>query len=141
MEERCGEVEPGVGVAALADVVGADGCSVVGVLPPFSGTLPGHRDHRVEQHQPVDGEVVTRQCRAERSHRLRHQNHLLGALGRRDDGVGLVGERHAGPVRQVDRYHLVTGLLQPRGDQVPVGGVAPRAVDQDKSHGCDCASP
>ena len=63
-----------------------------------------------------------------------HVDDVVGSLGRTNDGVGLVAKSRAGPVGQVDRNRLMTGLPQSRGHQVPVGAAAARPVNQDEGH-------
>ena len=103
-----------------------------GVAPPGAGRLARYRDHRVDQDEGANGNLLRDERRGETADRRGDQHHIVPAINGRDDQVGVLGQAGAGiGTRQLNGDRLVASGLEQRDNSVPVPGVPARTGNQD----------
>src|SRR5579862_2485531 len=112
------------------------GLFVARIRPPFAGALPGLRNHRVDQDQQSNRYLLADQRCGEAAERLRNEHDVpwLAVADRPDYGSDVL--RQASRVvcrRERHSDGLVTTLLEPRCDQMPIPGAAACTRDQEEA--------
>ena len=102
------------------------------VRPPVVAGLAGERDHRVEEHEQVDGQPLADERRGEAGERLRDEHDVASVADRRHDRIGVLVPARAVIARwKRDRDRDLARRLELAHDEVPLPAVTTGAGDQD----------
>src|SRR5215471_6548148 len=133
-------IERSVSSATIAHILLALRLSMASIPPPLTGSFAGLRDHRIDQHQHCDLDLLAHERQRKAGQRLRNQDHAfwISIADRADDRSSVLWKTRAVIRRwQIDWDRLMIALLQLRCNQVPVPCASARARNKDKREALD----